>query len=158
VLHCCALLAPNQDMAFMFSIMWSTIQMLMSNFFMPFADMNFQWLTFLKWFSAFYYSFEGLAVTEFGGSRFDCSKGLDATGVTFLKQLLPRSKFLNMSAVNNALMHPGADCVADTNALLEYYQFVRPFKYTVAILLSYWAIVHAATYTTMVVVARKERR
>ncbi|KAI8470965.1 MAG: hypothetical protein J3K34DRAFT_520870 [Monoraphidium minutum] len=158
VLHCCALLAPNQDAAFMFSIMWSTVQMLMSNFFMPFADINFQWLTFLKWFSALYYSFEGLARIEFGGARFDCSAGVDPAGVTFLKELLPNSRFLNLSAVNNALTNPGPDCIADTDALLEFYQFYRPFRNTVAILFSYWVIVHICTYSAMVMVARKERR
>lgn len=158
MLHCCALLAPNQDTAFMFSIMWSTVQLLMSNFFITFKDLRFKWLMFLRWFSALYYSFEGLSRIEFGNAQFDCSAGIDAAGVTFLKQLMPNSKFLNLSAVTNALVHPGPDCVADTNALLNYYEFQRPFRYTVAILFSYWIITHICTYCVMVLVARKERR
>ncbi|KIY92684.1 hypothetical protein MNEG_15278 [Monoraphidium neglectum] len=142
----------------MFSILWSTVQMLMSNFFMPFTDINFKWLTVLRWFSALYYSFEGLARIEFGGAKFDCSGGVDPAGVTFLKQLLPNSRFLNMSAVSGALTNPGADCVADTVALLDYYQFHRPFAKTVGILFSYWVIVHICTYSAMVFVGRKERR
>ncbi len=38
VLHCCAILAPNQDVAFMLSIVWTAIQLLMSNFFITFTE------------------------------------------------------------------------------------------------------------------------
>jgi len=158
VLHCCALLAPNQDAAFMFSIMWSTVQLLMSNFFITFNDLRFKWLSNLRYLSALYYSFEGLAHIEFGDARFDCSAGVDPAGVTFLKQLMPNSRVLNLSAVTNALTHPGPDCVADTNALLHYHQFIRPFERTVGILFSYWVICHIFTYLVMVRVARKEQR
>jgi hypothetical protein len=142
----------------MFSIMWSTVQLLMSNFFITFNDLRFKWLSFLRWFSALYYAFEGLARIEFGGAQFDCSGGVDPAGVTFLKQLMPNSKFLNLSAVTNALINPGPDCVADTNAVLNYYQFLRPFDRTVGILFSYWIITHICTYAVMVLVARRERR
>ena len=71
VLHCCAILAPNQDVAFMLSIVWTAIQLLMSNFFITFTDVVFQWLTVLRWLSALYYAFEGLSVTEFGGMTYN---------------------------------------------------------------------------------------
>lgn len=38
VLHCCAIIAPNQDVAFMLSIMWTTIQLLLSGFFVNFKE------------------------------------------------------------------------------------------------------------------------
>ena len=158
VLHCAALFASNQDTAFMFSILWTTVQLLFSNFFVTLHDMRFGWLAFVKYFSALYFAFEGLAQSEFGGAAFDCSKGVDPAGVTFLKQLMPNSKFLGMSAVSNALTRPGADCVADTDALLRYYRFSRPFRTTVGVLLLYWGLTHAATYCVMVRVARRERR
>lgn len=158
VLHCCAVLAPNQDTAFMYSIAWSTVQLLMSNFFITFNDLRFKWLMFLRWFSALYYSFEALSIVEFGGGHFDCSKGVDPASVTFLKQLMPNSKFLGLKAVTNALVNPGPDCVADTDALLEYYNFQRPFKITVAIMTGYYIITHVCTYCAMLSVARKERR
>jgi hypothetical protein len=184
----------------MFSIMWSTVQLLMSNFFITINDLRFKWLGFLRWFSALYYScvfmvssvvcgagrgmavtafvshlhlktlprtqtnknqkhsFEGLARVEFGGAQFDCSAGVDPAGVTFLKQLMPNSKMLGLSAVTNALVNPGPDCVADTDALLRYYQFYRPFKATAGALLAYYLAVHVATYAAMVIVVRKERR
>ena len=142
----------------MFSIMWSTVQLLMSNFFITFDDLRFKWLSVLRYFSALYYAFEGLSQIEFGGATFDCSKGVDPTGVTFLKQLMPNSRFLSMSAVTNALVSPGKDCVADTDALLHYYNFTRPFGTTFGVLLLYWGVTHVATYAAMSLVARRERR
>lgn len=112
----------------------------------------------MRFFSALYYAFEGLARVEFGGASFDCSAGVDPAGVTFLKQLMPNSKFLNMSAVTNALVNPGPDCVADTNALLNYYRFQRPFGESFGLLFSYWIITHLLTYCVMVSVAKRERR
>jgi hypothetical protein len=158
VLHCCAILAPNQDVAFMLSIVWTAIQLLMSNFFITFTEVVFQWLTVLRWLSALYYAFEGLSITEFGGVSYKCDQGLDAAGINFLRTLLPKSRFLTMPIVVNGLSHPGADCVADADAVLNYYGFVRPFRYTFGILFSYLIIVHIITYICMIIVARRERR
>jgi hypothetical protein len=158
VLHCCALLAPNQDAAFMLSILWSTIQLLMSNFFITIHELRFKWLSSLRYLSALYYSFEGLSRAEFGGAAFDCSGGVDAASVTFLRELLPNSKLMSSSAVTNALTNPGRDCVARTDALLEYHGFTRAFPDTVGILFFYWVVTHACTYAAMVLVSRKERR
>ena len=40
MLHCCAILAPNQDVAFMLSILWTTIQLLLSGFFVNFPEVR----------------------------------------------------------------------------------------------------------------------
>ena len=40
VLHCCAVIAPNQDVAFMLSILWTTIQLLLSGFFVNFPEVR----------------------------------------------------------------------------------------------------------------------
>jgi hypothetical protein len=40
VLHCCAVIAPNQDVAFMLSILWTTIQLLLSGFFVNFPEVG----------------------------------------------------------------------------------------------------------------------
>lgn len=158
VLHCCAILAPNQDVAFMLSIVWTAIQLLMSNFFITFTEVVFQWLTVLRWLSALYYAFEGLSITEFGGVSYKCDGGLDSESISFLRTLLPKSRFLNMPIVVNGLTHPGGDCEANADAVLNYYGFVRPFRYTFGILFSYLIITHLITYTCMIIVARRERR
>jgi len=38
VLHLCAVIMPNQDATFALSIIWSTIQVLCSNFFISFGQ------------------------------------------------------------------------------------------------------------------------
>jgi hypothetical protein len=40
VLHACAIAAPNQDTAFMMSIVWTTVQMLVSTFFVNFSEVR----------------------------------------------------------------------------------------------------------------------
>jgi hypothetical protein len=40
VLHCSAILAPNQDTAFMLSLVWTTLQMLLASFFISFAEVG----------------------------------------------------------------------------------------------------------------------
>lgn len=130
----------------------------MSNFFITFTEIEFQWLTILRWLSALYYAFEGLAVTEFGGLTFRCDAGLDKSDITFLRTLLPHSRFLNMPAVVNGLQNPGADCVADANAVLGYYSFNRPFLHSFGILFGYLVSTHIITYICMIMIARRERR
>lgn len=142
----------------MYSIAWSTVQMLMANFFVALDTLRFKWLAGFRWLSALYFAFEAEARTEFGGAAFDCSRGVDPAGVTFLKQLMPNSRFLKVGAVTNALVNPGADCVADTDAILKYYGFRRRFSTSACILFAYWALVHIATYVVMTRVSRKERR
>jgi hypothetical protein len=69
VLHCCAILAPNQDVAFMLSIVWTAIQLFFSNYFIIFTEVEQQWITVLRWLSALFYAFEGLMTTEFQGVK-----------------------------------------------------------------------------------------
>lgn len=157
-MHMCAVIAPTQDVAFMYSIAWTAIQLLFNNFFITFKEVTLGWLTNLKWISAMYYAFEGMAVVEFQGVRLNCSQGMDPNGVKFLKELLPHTKLLSLKAVTNGLTNPGADCVTDASAVLEYFSFERGFGATFGILLGYWLITHVLTYIAMVAIARKERR
>jgi hypothetical protein len=105
-----------------------------------------------------YYAFEGMAVVEFSGVKVTCSGGMDPAGITFLKELLPNTKLLNLKVVQNGLMNPGKDCVADASAVLDYFDFGRSYKATLGIMIGYWLITHVLTYIAMVLVARKERR
>ena len=47
--------APNQDVAFMLSILWTTIQLLLSGFFVNFPEVMNYWITYLRYISAAYY-------------------------------------------------------------------------------------------------------
>ena len=45
VLHFSATLAPNQDLAFALCITWTSLNLLLSNYFIKYDEMNMQWLT-----------------------------------------------------------------------------------------------------------------
>lgn len=157
-MHGCAILAPNQDAAFMLSICWTAIQLLFSNFFITFSSVQLHGITELRYLSALFYTFEGVAQTEFANKYFRCNQGLDDATITVLRQLLPRTKMLTTPLMVNALKNPGADCLADSNAVLRAFDYSRPFGSTFGILFGYLVATHMVTYIWMIVVARHEQR
>lgn len=157
-MHGCAILAPNQDAAFMLSICWTAVQLLMSNFFITFSSVRLWRITALRWISAMYYAFEGVALTEFRGMTYPCSGGVSNATIVTLRTLLPKTKALTLPLFVNSLRNPGADCIADANALLRVYDYARPFPTTFGILLGYLVLMHALTFTWMVITARREAR
>jgi hypothetical protein len=158
VMHGCAILAPNQDLGFMLSICWTAIQLLMSNYFITFLSVQLYGITQLRYISALFYTFEGVALTEFSGRYYRCNKGMDDSTIAVLQQLLPRTKMLTSPLVINALKNPGADCLADSNAVLSMFNYSRPFGYTFGILVGYLVGTHILTYIWMKIVARHEQR
>ena len=134
------------------------MQLLFNNFFITFKEASLQWLTQLKWLSAVYYAYEGMAVIEFGGVKVTCGGGLDPSGYAFLRELLPNTKLLSLKIVQSGLAAPGDNCVADASAVLDYFSFGRAYNATIGILIGYWLITHLLTYLAMVVVGRRERR
>lgn len=158
VMHGCAILAPNQDSGFMLSICWTAIQLLMSNFFIMFSSVQLYGITELRYISALFYTFEGVAQTEFGNKYFRCNKGMDDSTIATLRQLLPRTKMLSTPLMINALKNPGADCLASSDAVLKVFGYTRSFGASLGILIAYLAGTHILTYTWMVLVARHEQR
>jgi hypothetical protein len=49
VLFASAVITPNQDVAFMVSVAWVAVNLLMSNFMIRFEDVWQQWTTVLRW-------------------------------------------------------------------------------------------------------------
>ena len=134
------------------------MQLLFNNFFITFGEASLQWLTNLRWLSAVYYAFEGMAVLEFSGVAHTCGGGLDAEGLAFLRELMPNTRALGLKVVQAGLASPGRGCIADASAVLGYFDFGRTSRATAAILLCYLAICHALTFAAMLLVARRERR
>jgi hypothetical protein len=157
-MHGCAILGPNQDAAFMLSIGWTALQLLMSNYFITFASVKLYGITELRYLSALFYTFEGVAITEFSNKYFRCNKGMDDSTIAILRQLLPRTKMLNTPLVVNALKNPGADCLASSNAVLNVFDYTRPFGHTFGILVGYLVAAHIITFIWMRIVARHEQR
>jgi hypothetical protein len=154
VLHLASTLAPNQDLAFMISIAWTAVNLLMSNFFITYDQMGLNWLSQLRWLSAMGYSFDGLAQLELRGALYDCSGGLPESVISLLPGLLPNTTLVTSPLVTGQLAQPGEGCVADTSAVLAFLGLSRPIASTAAILLGYLLVVHLATYAALCRVAR----
>lgn len=52
----------------------------------------------------------------------------------------------------------GRGCTVETSAILSYFDFGRSFGSTIGCLLAYWGVLHVATYLSLVLLARRERR
>jgi hypothetical protein len=52
----------------------------------------------------------------------------------------------------------GRGCTVETSAILTYFDFGRSFGSTIGCLLAYWGVLHLATYLSLVLLARRERR
>ncbi|KAJ9505285.1 hypothetical protein QJQ45_027868 [Haematococcus lacustris] len=156
VLHCAAILAPNQDMAFMIAIGWTAVNLLMSNFFIMYSQMAFDWLSQLRWISALGYAFGALQLT--GVASLLLLQGIAPNLVSLLPRLLPNTPLLTSPLVSATLTNPGANCELRGEALLEYFKLTRPFSATLGILIGYLLVMHVLTYLALVVVSRKERR
>jgi hypothetical protein len=48
VMFCAATLAPSQDFAFMITIAWTAVNLLVSNYFIRFIDLTLYWISYLR--------------------------------------------------------------------------------------------------------------
>ncbi|KAJ9517699.1 hypothetical protein QJQ45_003993 [Haematococcus lacustris] len=177
VLHFSAVLAPNQDMAFMIAIIWTAVNVMTSNFFILLSQMELRWLSHLRWLSAMNYGFGGLALEELRHALYDCSQarggvqllGPEGSGhagiapdlALRLPQLLPTLTGVAKTLFNVAqsqLTIPQEGCVIAGDAALQFFDITRPFRLTFGILLSYLAILHGLTFAALLLVAHNERR
>ncbi|WIA10023.1 hypothetical protein OEZ85_010235 [Tetradesmus obliquus] len=159
VLHLSATLTPSQDASFMLGIGWTTFNLVLSGFFIPYKEIRFAPLANLRFLSALHYAFEGMVQIELGGRRFACpAAGLDSQSAAFLTQLLPgAASLLSPSRLQQAV---GAQqgCAVDSSAVAAYFGMSRRFGTTIGILLGYLGLMHAATFAALLLVARRERR
>ncbi|KAJ9519029.1 hypothetical protein QJQ45_026291, partial [Haematococcus lacustris] len=177
VLHFSAVLAPNQDMAFMIAIIWTAVNVMTSNFFILFSQMELRWLSHLRWLSAMNYGFGGLAMEELRHALYDCSQarggvqllvpagsrhaGIAPDLALRLPQLLPTLTGMAKTLFNVAqsqLTIPQEGCVIAGDVALQFFDITRPFRLTFGILLSYLAIMHGLTFAALLLVAHNERR
>ena len=75
VLHLAATVTPNQDAAFMLAIAFTAMNILLSNFFIPFEMIELSWVSWLRWLSAMGYTWNGLTKLEFQNRDFSCADG-----------------------------------------------------------------------------------
>jgi len=158
VLSFAAIVAPNQDIAFMLAIGWTAVNLLMSNFLVRYVDMRHHWLSYLRYLSAMGYTFAGLLQLEFSGLTVSCAGGLAPGVVKILPKFLPTVANLKLPFVTNQLKNPGADCSIDLSLVVQYFQVTYPFWLVVTILVGYWLVTHLLTFAGLLYLAKKERR
>jgi hypothetical protein len=158
VLHGCAVIAPNQDVAFMLSILWTTIQLLLSGFFVNFPEVLLKWITALRYVSATYYGFEAVSTNEFGGVYLTCAAGLSRAELGFLLAAFPNAPDTQRNQMQLFFSRADPNCVLDTNSLVKFFGFWRPFWMSATILGAYLLVCHVLTFVAMLVAARRERR
>ncbi|KAJ9518404.1 hypothetical protein QJQ45_018417 [Haematococcus lacustris] len=158
VLHFSAVLAPNQDIAFIVSVLWTAFNLLTCSFYILYSQLALQGLAHLRWLSAMAYAYTGVLKEDLQGATFDCSQGLFGGVAAWLPQLLPSSPALTGSWAQSLLLQPGQDCVVKGDAVLQYFGITRPFATTLGYLLAYLLVMHTATFGALLLTARKERR
>ena len=65
---------------------------------------------------------------------------------------------MQRNQLNIFFSRPDPNCVLDTNSILTYFNFHRPFWVSVVILFAYLGIMHILTFASMLIAARRERR
>jgi hypothetical protein len=95
---------------------------------------------------------------EFRGVAYNCSSGVTAPAISFIRQLLPNTAVVQSRLFADELSRPTPGCAINANAVLDYYQASRPFAQNAAILAGYLGVMHALSFLALLAVARKERR
>jgi hypothetical protein len=159
VLHFAASSSPNQDVAFMVAIGWTALNLLLSNFFITFDQLTLKPFSQLRYLSAMGYAFEGLTRAELSGRTYNCSSGMDPSRLTLIERLIPAAKgALDMPVVQQALRNPGENCELHADAVLGLYGMERGFGMLAGVLVGYLAALHLATFLSLVMLSRRERR
>lgn len=163
VLYFAAVVTPNQDMAFMLAIGFTAVNILLSNYFIPFELIRFDWISWLQYFSAMGYTFEGAVLLEFGDRNFTCSEGVSALGnstetAQALQFILPNTETASNPLVISTLRDPGEDCVLNGEAVNEFFDLDRSYGTTCGILIGYLAVLHVLTFLGLLFLAKKDKR
>jgi hypothetical protein len=116
------------------------------------------WITYLRYISATYYSFEAVAINEFQDTYLSCASGLSSTELAFLLGAFPNTQDTQRNQMRMFFARPDPNCVFDTNQIVKYFEFWRPFWMSAVILIAYLLICHILTFVSMLVAARRERR
>jgi ATP-binding cassette subfamily G (WHITE) protein 2 len=161
VLYFAAVVTPNQDMAFMIAIAFTAVNILLSNFFIPFDLIEFDWISWLKWVSAMGYTWNGITKIEFQNRNFTCSEGAgilipDLQGA--INEGLPNLDRGQAAVFTNVVSDPDPDCVLNTNRLLDFFDIDTPFWTTMLILLGYLGILHLLTFAGLKLLAVRDKK
>lgn len=82
--YCCAVAASSQDLAFVFAIAFTALNLLVNPYMCLFDQYSLGWgFSWLRFFSPCSFAWQALIQVEFSGRGFDCNQGsgLEAIGL-----------------------------------------------------------------------------
>jgi len=165
VLHFAAVVTHNQDTAFMLAIAFTAVNILLSNYFIPFSQVEFDWIAWLQYLSAMAYTFEGLVQLEFSDRTFDCSQGiafLGANSTELLTNIFPNVQESQPAVVSplvtGVLEDPGEDCIVNGGTINDFFDLDKPYWLSFGILAGYLGVLHTLTFMGLSYLAKKDKR
>lgn len=156
--YCCAIVASSQDLAFVYAIGWTALNLLVNPYMSLFDQYSLGWgWSWLRFVSPCSFAWQGLVYIEFNGRGFDCNSGSGTEAVGLIPALIPRTSSFNLLRTNLdnlGRISTGGQCVASGNAIVEMYTMGLGYWPIVGILIGFYVLFLAATY---VVVKRSAR-
>lgn len=74
--YCCAVVASSQDLAFVYAIGWTALNLLVNPYMSLFDQYSLGWgWSWLRFVSPCSFAWQGLVYIEFNGRGFDCNSG-----------------------------------------------------------------------------------
>jgi len=128
------------------------------------AQVYLHWITYLRYVSAVYFGFQGVAANEFEGVFLPCDTPGAAAESGSIGAWIGRS-FPNTSNAQRRQLEVffqrysrTGGCVFDPSSTLDHYNINRAFWVNAGILFGYLGVLHVATFAAMVFTGRRERR
>jgi len=148
--YCCAIVASSQDLAFVYAIAWTALNLLVNPYMALFNLYSLGWgFSWLRFFSPYNYAWQALVKIELSGRGFDCNSGSGLRVLGLIPDLLPQGgNFNQVRAMMNNLgqYSTNRQCVASGNAVVDMYTTGLSFGAVVGILFGYFVLFLSVTY------------
>ncbi|KAG1658727.1 hypothetical protein FOA52_002742 [Chlamydomonas sp. UWO 241] len=140
------------------AIAFTIFNILINGYFMAGPNQDgLYWMSKLRYISALDWCWQGCMMAEFSGRIFPCpNEGpLPVEVLGLFPELLPNTSGLSL-VKTGLLSTSGRDtCVADGDALLEFYGISTPVGVVVGYLVAYLVAIHVFTYAALLYVTRR---
>eukprot|EP00882_Tetradesmus_deserticola_P008255 GHRQ01008705.1.p1 GENE.GHRQ01008705.1~~GHRQ01008705.1.p1 ORF type:complete len:649 (+),score=233.14 GHRQ01008705.1:624-2570(+) len=148
--YCCAIMASSQDLAFVYAIGWTALNLLVNPYMAQFDQYSLGWgWSWLRFVSPCSFAWQGLVYIEFQGRGFDCNSGSGTAAVGLIPALIPRTSafdLLRNNLDNLGRLSTDGRCVASGNAIVEMYTMGLGYWQIVGILIGFYVLFLVAAY------------
>ncbi|KAF6258116.1 hypothetical protein COO60DRAFT_1520342 [Scenedesmus sp. NREL 46B-D3] len=148
--YCCAIMASSQDLAFVYAIGWTALNLLVNPYMSLFDQYSLGWgWSWLRFLSPNSFAWQGLVFIEFNGRGFDCNSGSGTEAVGLIPALIPQTSafdVLRNNLGNLGRLSTGGRCVASGDAIVEMYTMGLDYWPIVGILIGFYVLFLLATY------------